>query len=68
MINDKENIHVWVGVGYRYIVSDETAKHLWSYDTKDDAITALWLQSSKDSARQLHNSGLYGIKRILWPK
>jgi hypothetical protein len=58
MINDKENIHVWTDADYRYLVSDETAKHLRSYNTKDDAINALWLQGFKDSARQLHNSEL----------
>jgi hypothetical protein len=48
------NIHVWLGTNRQIMVSHENTKRLFSYDTTDDAINALYLSSNEDAARELN--------------
>jgi hypothetical protein len=48
------DIHIWLGVGGKIMVSWEPVKKLQSFDTIDNAIDALWLSGDKQAARQLN--------------
>jgi len=49
-----ENIHIWKNTQQAYMVSNENAKKLYSFTSKDNAINALYALGFKTSARELH--------------